>query len=130
MNTPLEKLRQKYESEIKQAEDRLVTLRTKLSLIDELAAEAGTGRPRSPEQTVFSSGSVGLTEAVERIVASVTGGLTAKEVKSELENLRFPSRGPNFGVSVHTTLRRLSDKDRIRCVMEPGKVKRYFPKTF
>ena len=119
MTTAIEKLKQKYSDEIKRKEAELSLLKSKLSLIEEVASEA-----QALDLNLGSNkfAGKGMTEVVLSAVHEIgDAGATAGRVKKYMLANGFQTASHNVAVGVSTTLKRLSDKGKIRFDVVDGK---------
>jgi len=125
MTTAIEKLKQKYLEEIRDAESTLQTLRTKLAMIEEVDKEV-----RTMELDLGSNkyARMGLTESILDAVGDLgKRGATASQVYKHIITNGFKSASQNIAVSVNGTLKRLAEAGRIERTQVDGR-KVYKPK--
>jgi hypothetical protein len=119
----LDVLKEKYLKQIDSKQAEISAIRQKLSLLDELKAEADslnlfnapiptTTKGDSLKDHPFSS--TGLTDAVMQTVSWFgTKPFSPPEMRKHLLEVGFKPSGKNFNVSVGTTLKRLAAQKRI-----------------
>lgn len=122
MSDRLDILRARYVSQIDDLQSKITKITQKVAVLDELKAEAdslpletkvsaSTKNP-SMEENAFAAS--GLTEAIMRLIVGFgTRPFTPPQVRDRLLELGFKPQGKNFGISVGTSLKRLSLQGRI-----------------
>jgi hypothetical protein len=130
-------LRQRYAERIKQLEQELGTLRHKLSLIDEVEADARavakqlpngnghTGDAAKPSNAKYKG--MGLTDAVLDAIGEFGDtGASAPELRDHLIKHGLESNSRHLLNSIYTALTRQVDNHAIQTAVTDGR-RKYFP---
>lgn len=111
----IQALRQRYAVELTEHEKRLSAIRAKVQVLDELLAEQVNGQAIIPATSKTDVVPEGITEATMWVVNKhgKGAGLGKGAVREHMLASGYKPNGKNFDGTLHTTLKRLVQSERI-----------------